>query len=81
MSGLIVIYSRTLKVGELVQAGDTFGTVGEIGFLTTRISTPKREVVTIPSGELAGSIVTNYSRRAEGASPVLAPACAGRLLR
>jgi small-conductance mechanosensitive channel len=64
MSGLVVVYSRSLRPGELVQSGDIVGRVSEVGLLSTKLITPKREEVTIPNAVLASSIVTNYSRLA-----------------
>jgi len=64
MSGLVVAYSRALKVGEYVRVGETEGTVSEVGVLSTKIVTPKREAVTVPNAVLVGSAITNYSRLA-----------------
>jgi small-conductance mechanosensitive channel len=65
MSGLVIAYSRALKVGELVAVGDTLGTVSEVGMLSTKVVTPKRETVTVPNAVLVGSSITNYSRLAD----------------
>ena len=39
VSGLMLMYTRSLRPGEFVQIGDTEGTVRSVGFLTTRIET------------------------------------------
>lgn len=65
MSGLVVVYARALKPGDFVEAGDTVGVVSEVGLLSTKIVTPKREEVTIPNAVLVGGRVTNYSKLAE----------------
>ena len=65
MSGLVIAYSRALKVGELVAVGNTLGTVSEVGMLSTKVITPKRETVTVPNAVLVGSPITNYSRLAD----------------
>jgi small-conductance mechanosensitive channel len=65
MSGLVIAYSRALKVGELVAVGNTLGTVSEVGMLSTKVVTPKRETVTVPNAVLVGSPITNYSRLAD----------------
>jgi small-conductance mechanosensitive channel len=72
LSGLVVAYSRALKAGEIVQTGDTYGQVSEVGFLTTKITTPRRELVTIPNTILSGTPVTNYSRLAAAEGAVVA---------
>jgi small-conductance mechanosensitive channel len=63
LSGFIVVYSRSLRPGEMVKIGDTMGTVSEVGALATRIVTARGEEVSIPNSVLVGSTVTNYSRR------------------
>jgi len=69
MSGLVVIYSRALKPGEFVSIGDDVGTVTEVGMLSTKLLTRKREEITIPNAVLVGTKTVNYSRQAadEGA--------------
>ncbi len=64
MSGLVVVYSRALRPGEFIQSGDIVGRVTDVGLLSTKLVTPKREEVTIPNAVLANTIVTNYSRLA-----------------
>lgn len=65
MSGLVVVYSRSIKPGEFVQVDETLGKVSEIGVLATKILTPTRQEVTIPNAALVGSSITNYSRHAD----------------
>jgi small-conductance mechanosensitive channel len=72
MSGLVVVYSRALKPGEFVRVGDDLGTVSEIGTLSTKILTRKREEITIPNAVLVGSKTVNYSRHAAGDGAVVA---------
>ena len=64
MSGLVVVYSRALKPGELVQVGDDFGVVTDVGMLSTKIVTRKKEEITIPHAVLVGARTVNYSRHA-----------------
>lgn len=65
MSGLVIAYSRALKVGEMVAVGNTLGTVSEVGMLSTKVITPKRETVTVPNAVLVVSPITTYSRLAD----------------
>lgn len=65
MSGLVVVYARALKPGDFVEAGGTVGIVSEVGLLSTKVVTPRREEVTIPNAVLVGGKVTNYSKLAE----------------
>lgn len=66
MSGLVVVYSRALKPGEFVQVGDDFGVVTDVGMLSAKILTRKKEEITIPHAVLAGAKTINYSRHAAG---------------
>ena len=61
MSGLVVTYSRALRPGEFVRAGDLRGVVSEVGLLSTKL-VAKGEEITIPNAVLVGTTVTNYSR-------------------
>ncbi|MBK9088186.1 MAG: mechanosensitive ion channel family protein [Holophagales bacterium] len=61
-SGYMIMYSRTLKVGDYVKAGEIEGTVWQLGLFATRIRTLKKETVTIPNAVLAGQITKNYSQ-------------------
>jgi small-conductance mechanosensitive channel len=71
MSGLVVIYSRALRVGEFVRVGDDVGTVSEVGMLSTKILTRKREEITIPNAVMVGTKTVNYSRHADDAGGVV----------
>lgn len=70
-SGFMLMYSRTLKVGDFVKAGDVEGTVSQLGLFATRIRTLKKETVTIPNAVLAGQITKNYSQATDPAGIVL----------
>lgn len=65
-SGLILIYSRSLKVGEYVSVAGEEGTVQAIGLFATRIHTNMREEISIPNSVLVSQSVKNYSRLAAG---------------
>jgi len=64
MSGLVVIYSRALRPGEFVSIGDDTGQVTEVGLLSTKLLTRKREEIIIPNAVLVGTKTVNYSRHA-----------------
>ncbi len=65
-SGLILTYSRTLKVGEYVRVGEHEGTVTELGTFTTRMRTGLGEEVTLPNALVLGTATKNYSRSVQG---------------
>ncbi|HDS1705851.1 mechanosensitive ion channel family protein [Pseudomonas putida] len=65
-AGLILTYTRTLRVGEFVRVGDYEGTVTEVGMFTTTIRTGLGEVLTLPNSMITGSVTKNYSRIVQG---------------
>lgn len=65
-SGLILMYSRTLRVGEYVRIQDHEGTVTELGGFTTRVRTGLGEEITLPNAMVLGTAVKNYSRTVKG---------------
>jgi small-conductance mechanosensitive channel len=64
MNGLVVVYSRALKPGELVQLGSDLGVVTDVGMLSTKLLTRRNEEITIPHAVLVGAKTVNYSRHA-----------------
>jgi len=62
LSGLVLMYSRTIKVGEFVKIGDNAGTITRIGFFQTWLRTPFHEEISMPSSVIANSTVVNYTR-------------------
>ena len=74
MSGLVMVYARALRPGELVRAGEVIGVVSEVSLLSTKVVTPKREEVTIPNAVLAGTMITNYSRLADENGAIISTA-------
>ena len=64
-SGFMLMYSRSLRVGDFVRADDVEGTVVQLGLFATRIRTNKRELVTIPNTVLAGQVTKNYTQAQE----------------
>jgi small-conductance mechanosensitive channel len=65
-SGFILLYSRTLRIGEFVRVGDEEGTVTELGVFTTKISTGLGEHLTLPNALVLSTVTRNYSRPATG---------------
>ncbi len=64
VSGIVLTYTRGLRVGDRVQVADTVGDVTERTLLVTRIQTIKNVMVTLPNSMVVQSQVQNYS--AEG---------------
>jgi small-conductance mechanosensitive channel len=64
VSGLMVLYARSYRVGEFVSIGSTEGVVTEMGALATKLRTMRREEITIPNGAVASETLVNYTRLA-----------------
>jgi small-conductance mechanosensitive channel len=65
MSGLVLVYSRALRIGDYVIVGEQEGVVSEIGTLATKIVTMRNEEITIPNAVLVGNPIRNYSKLSE----------------
>jgi small-conductance mechanosensitive channel len=65
-SGLILMYSRTIRVGEFARIGDVEGTVTDLGTFVTRLRTGMGEEVVLPNALVMGQITRNYSRTSGG---------------
>jgi small-conductance mechanosensitive channel len=64
ISGLFVVYSKSVKPGDYVRIGDIEGEVLNVGSLATKLKTPRQEEITLPHSVLVGTATTNYSRLA-----------------
>lgn len=65
MSGLVVVYARAIRPGEYVKVGELEGLVSEVGLLSTKLVTVRKEEITIPNAVMTGEATTNYSRLAD----------------
>ena len=65
-SGLILMYSRTLRVGEYVRISEQEGTVTDLGAFTTKIRTGLGEEISIPNAVVLATTTRNYSRTVSG---------------
>jgi len=61
-AGLILMYTRTFRVGEYVRIQDTEGTVRELGIFMTRVRTGHGDEVMLPNNFVLGNVSRNYSR-------------------
>jgi small-conductance mechanosensitive channel len=71
ISGLFVVYSKSVKSGDYVRIGDVEGEVINVGSLATKLRTPRQEEITLPHSLLVGTATTNYSRLAENEGMVI----------
>lgn len=65
-AGLIVTYTRTVRLGEYVRVGEYEGTVTELGIFTTRIRTGTGQELALPNSLITGTVTQNFSRAVGG---------------
>jgi small-conductance mechanosensitive channel len=61
VSGLVLIFERPIKVGDLVHMGDNFGIVNRIGIRASTIRKFDGAEVLVPNGDLISKEVTNWT--------------------
>lgn len=61
-SGMTLLFTRPVAVGEYVEIGSNAGIVRSVGLYYTTIVTPNGQIVTIPNGDVAGAAIVNYGR-------------------
>ncbi|MDR2668448.1 MAG: mechanosensitive ion channel [Desulfovibrio sp.] len=62
ISGIMLIFGRTILVGDYVEAGGTAGTVRAVGIRCTVIETPERALVYVPNSAVMSGQFTNWTR-------------------
>ena len=65
ISGIVLTYTRSFRVGDRVELGGTLGDVVEKGLFVTRIRAIEGEVVTVPNGKVLASDVVNLTQAAD----------------
>ncbi len=71
ISGVVITYTRGLKVGDRVQIGEAVGDVVERNLLVTRIRTIKNVDITIPNGMLLNNHIINFTTTAAETGVIL----------
>ncbi len=64
ISGLFVVYSKSVRPEDYVRVGNVEGEVINVGLLATKLKTFQQEEITLPHSMLMGTATTNYSRLA-----------------
>jgi small-conductance mechanosensitive channel len=64
ISGIVLTYTRGLRIGDRVKIGDAVGDVVDRNLLVTRVRTIKNVVITIPNGMVLNNHIINYSSSA-----------------
>jgi len=61
VSGLILLFERPIKVGDVIDVGGTLGEVRHIGIRATVVRTSDGSEVIVPNGTLISNQVTNWT--------------------
>ncbi len=61
VSGLILLFERPIKVGDMIDVGDQVGEVKELGLRATTVQTFDNAEVVIPNSQLISANVTNWT--------------------
>ena len=62
VSGLILLWERAIRVGDLITVGDDQGLVRRINVRSTEIETSDRVTVIVPNSNLVAGVVKNWVR-------------------
>lgn len=62
VSGLLLIFGRTILVGDYVEVAGAAGTVREISIRSTTIETPERALIYVPNSVIMSGQLTNWTR-------------------
>lgn len=62
LSGLILIFSRTLQAGDVVEVGTTLGKVRKISVRATTVETFDNALIYVPNSEFVASRLINWTR-------------------
>jgi small-conductance mechanosensitive channel len=71
LSGLVLLFSRPIKVGDVIESESRIGTVTHINIASTVIVTPDNHEIRIPNGDIIGKRLVNQS----GRDPKVRAAC------
>jgi small-conductance mechanosensitive channel len=66
MSGLVVVYSRSLRKGDFVDINGVQGVVTEVASLATKIVNVRNEEITIPYSVVVSTPIRNYTKLGGG---------------
>lgn len=71
VAGVVLTYTRGLKIDDRVQIGETTGDVVDRTLLVTRVRTIKNVIVTIPNNLVLQNQIVNYSAEADSIGLIL----------
>jgi small-conductance mechanosensitive channel len=65
VSGIVLTYTRGLRIGDRVQIADSTGDVIDRTLLVTRVRTIKNVIISIPNAIVMKNMIVNYSTEAD----------------
>lgn len=63
ISGLILLFGRSVQAGDTIQLGDTWGVVKEVNIRNTEVLTLDNATVFVPNSELISGKIVNWSHK------------------
>ena len=63
ISGLILLFGRTIQAGDVIQITDLWGTVRRVNIRNTEIQTFDNSIIFVPNSELISSSLTNWTHK------------------
>ena len=71
VAGIVLTYTRGLRLGDRVEIDDAVGEVIDRNLLVTRVRTIKNVIITIPNSKVLSNHIINYSASTEGRALIL----------
>ncbi len=66
VSGIIILFDRSIRVGDIIEVGNRKGTMREIGIRTSKIMTSQGVMYIIPNSKFLSDAVVNWSHDHQG---------------
>lgn len=63
ISGIVLLFERTISVGDVVAINGTFGTVQKIGMRSSIVETRDNMTIVVPNSKLVNDVVNNWSHQ------------------
>lgn len=60
-AGMMILLNQPFEVGDYVDAAGESGTVNELNFMATTLTTPDNKEIVVPNRQVWGSAITNYT--------------------
>lgn len=60
--GLFILGSKPFETGDYIAVAGVEGTVSQIGFIHTALTTVDNKTIHVPNSTITGSVITNYSQ-------------------